>query len=166
MLKTISGIILIMGVIIFMYPMENMIVAMGTSIFINDHNSDGNLIKGFGNVKIENYKEYKELGADAYCDCKAIYFNEEQANKIEMQIGKDEKWTSKPFKDKFFNDYKKFNVNDFGKSYYYLVEFDRNYNIIETNRAVLDNKKMEWYVSAIYDSDNKILYYYNRHYQK
>ena len=37
---------------------------------------------------------------------------------------------------------------------------------IETNREILDNKPIEWYKSAIYDRDNKILLYYYRHYEK
>ena len=47
-----------------------------------------------------------------------------------------------------------------------IKEFDKNYNAIETNREILDNKPIEWYKSAIYDSDNKTLYYYYRHYEK
>lgn len=166
MFKIILGIMLIVFTIIFINPIVNVIIPAGTSIFLNDYNSDSNLIKGFGEVRIESYDRCEKIGTEAYGECYAIYFNEEQANKIKMQINNDEKWTSKPFKDKFIDDYKKFNINNWGESYYYLVEIDKDYNIIETNRNILDNKKIEWYKSAVYDSDNKTLYYYFKHYEK
>ena len=113
------------------------------------------------------YKKYEKIESDdVYVDCYAIYFNEKQSNAIESQINSDENWTKKPFNEKIINKYKKVNVNNFENSYYYLIEFDKNYNAIETNREILDNKPIEWYKSAIYDSDNKTLYYYYRHYEK
>lgn len=45
-------------------------------------------------------------------------------------------------------------------------EIDKDYNIIETNRDILDNKKINWYKTAIYNSNKKILYYYCKHYEK
>ena len=166
MVKNILGIMLIVIAIIFIYPIETVIISIGTSIFINNYNSDSDLIKGFGEVKIESYERYEKIGTEAYGECYAIYFNEEQANRIKMQISNDEKWTSKPFKSKFINDYKKFNINNLGESYYYLGEIDKEYNIMEENRDILDNKKMDWYKSAIYDNDKRILYYYCRHYER
>ena len=165
MIKTIIASLLILNAIIFIYPIESFIIPIGMSIF-SDKSSDGELIKGFGKVKVENYERYEKIGIEAYSKCYAIYFNEEQANIIEKQINSDENWTNKPFNEQIINNYKKLNVKDFEKTYYYLIEFDRDYNTIETNREVLDNKKIEWYKSAIYDSDNKILYYYYRHYEK
>lgn len=165
MIKNILGIMIIVLAIIFIYPIQTVIVPSIVSIFMNN-NSDSNLIRGFGEVRIERYERCEKIGAEAYGECYAIYFNEEQANKIEMQINNDEEWTSKPFKDKFIDDYKKFNINNLEESYYYLVEIDKEYNIIETNRDILDNKKIEWYKTAIYDSNNKILYYYCKHYEK
>ena len=163
--KNILGIMLVILAITFIYPIQAVIVPIGASIF-TDNNSDSDLIKAFGMVKIENYEKYEKIGTEAYGECYAIYFNEEQANRIKLQINNDEKWTDKPFKDKFINDYKKFNISNLGESYYYLVEIDKNYNIIETNRNLLDNKKIEWYRTAIYNSSNKILYYYSKHYEK
>lgn len=165
MLKTIVGIILIISAIIFIYPIENIIMPIGIRLFSNNR-TDGELIKGFGKVKVENYEKYEKIGTDAYSKCYAIYFNEEEANAIEKQINSDENWTRKEFNEKLINNYKKFNVNNFENSYYYLIEFDKNYNTIETNREILDNKPIEWYKSAIYDSNNKTLYYYYRYYEK
>ena len=165
MIKNILVIMLILLAIIFIYPIQTAIVPAVVSIFMNN-NSDSNLIRGFGEVRIESYERCEKIGTEAYGECYAIYFNEEQANKIKMQINNDEKWTSKPFKDKFFDDYKKFNINNEGESYYYLVEIDKDYKIIETNRDILDNKKIEWYKTAIYNNDSKILYYYCKHYEK
>ena len=76
------------------------------------------------------------------------------------------KLCGKPFNEKLINNYKKFNVNNFENSYYYLMEFDKNYNTIETNQEKLDDKPIEWYKSAIYDTDSMTLYYYYKHYQK
>lgn len=165
MIKTILAGLLIIVAIIFIYPIETFIIPIGMSIFSNN-NSDGELIKGFGKVKFEDYERYEKIGTEAYSKCYAIYFNEEQANVIEEQINSDENWTREPFNEKLINNYKKFNVNNFENSYYYLIEFDKDYNTIETNREILDNKPIEWYKSAIYDSNNKILYYYYRHYEK
>lgn len=167
MIRTILEIIFIVSAIVFIYPMKSIIIPIGTSIFANDNGSYNKLTKEFGEVKIESYVEYKELETDdVYGKCYAIYLNEEQANSIEMQINKDESWTSSSFKEGLMNNYKKLNINVLGKSYYYLIEFDKDYNTIETKREVLDNKKIEWYKSAIYDCDNKILYYYCRYYEK
>ena len=165
MIKNILEIMLIVLAIIFIYPIQTVIVPAVVSICMND-NSDSNLIKGFGDVKIESYERCEKIGTEAYGECYAIYFNEEQANKIKVQIDNDEKWINKPFNDRFIGDYKKFNINNWGESYYYLVEIDKDYNIIETNRDILDNKKIEWYKSAIYNNDNRILYYYCKHYEK
>ncbi len=165
MLKTIVGIILIASIIIFIYPIGNIIIPEGIKLFSNN-NTDSELIKGFGKVKIEDYERYEKIGMEAYSKCYAIYFNEKQANVIENQINSDENWTRKPFNEKIINNYKKFNVNKFENSYYYIIEFDKDYNTIETNREILDNKQIEWYKSAIYDGNNKTLYYYYRHYEK
>lgn len=165
-IKAIFVDLLIVVAIMFIYPLESIIMSIGMSIFSNS-SSDKDLIKGFGNVRIENYKKYEKIESDdVYVDCYAIYFNEKQSNAIESQINSDENWTKKPFNEKIINKYKKVNVNNFENSYYYLIEFDKNYNAIETNREILDNKPIEWYKSAIYDSDNKTLYYYYRHYEK
>lgn len=166
MIKTIIASLLILNAIIFIYPIESFIIPIGMSVFSNK-SSDGKLIKGFGKLKIEYYENYEKIESDdVFAECYAIYFNEKQAKIIEEQINSDENWTNKPFNEQIINNYKKLNVKDFEKTYYYLIEFDRDYNTIETNREVLDNKKIEWYKSAIYDSDNKILYYYYRHYEK
>ena len=166
MLKTIVGILLIASTIIFIYPIGNIIIPEGIKLF-SDNSTDGELIKCFGKAKIESYERYEKLDMDdVYCECYSIYFNEKQANAIENQINSDENWTIKPFNEKIFNNYKKLNVNNLDNSYYYLIEFDKNYNTIETNREILDNKPIEWYKSAIYDGNNKTLYYYYRHYEK
>ena len=159
--------LLIIVVIIFLYPIEIFIKPDYIDIFEKDYNSNDKLIKGFGEVKFESYEEYKKIETDdVYAECYAIFFNEEQANIIEKQINCDESWTSKPFNEKIINNYKKLNINDFGQAYYYIIEFDKDYNTIEINQEILDSKKIEWYKSAIYDSDNKTLYYYYRHYEK
>ena len=165
MIKTIVGIIFIVSALIFIYPIENIIMPTGIRLF-SDNRTDGELIKGFGKVKVEDYEKYEKIGTEAYSDCYAIYFNEEQANVIEKQINSDENWTRKAFNEKLINNYKKFNVNNFENSYYYLIEFDKDYNTIETKREILDNKTIEWYKAAIYDTDSKTLYYYYKHYQK
>ena len=92
--------------------------------------------------------------------------NKKKANDIEKQINNDENMTRQPLNEKIINNYKKFNVNNFENLYYYLIEFDKDYNTIETNREILDNKPIEWYKSAIYDTDSKTLYYYYKYYQK
>ena len=167
MIKMITLSLLIIVSIIFIYPIETFIIPAYINIFEKDYSSDDKLIKGFGKVKFESYEEYKKMETDdVYGECYAIYFNEEQANAIEEQINSDENWTIKPFNEKIFNNYKKLNVNNLDNSYYYLIEFDKNYNTIETNREILDNKPIEWYKSAIYDGNNKTLYYYYRHYEK
>ena len=167
MIKTILVSVFIVLAIIFIYPIEMFITTGGLSILIENHNYDGKLIKGFGKAKIESYERYEKIELDdVYADCYVIYFNEEQANAIENQINSDENWTRKAFNEKLINNYKKFNVNNFENSYYYLIEFDKNHNTIETNREILDNKPIEWYKSAIYDGNNKILYYYYRYYEK
>ena len=165
MTKIIFGIILILIAIACIYPIQTFILPIGTSIFMNN-NADSDLTKGFGEVRIEDYIKYEKVGIEAYGECYAVYFNEEQSDKINVQISNDENWTSKPFKDKFINDYKKFNIDNYEKPYYYLVEIDKDYNIIETNRDILENKKISWYRSAIYDSNNKTFYYYCKHYEK
>ncbi len=165
MLKTIVGIILIASTIIFIYPIGNIIIPEGIKLFF-DNSTDGKLIKGFGKAKIESYERYEKIGTEAYSKCYAIYFNKKQANAIENQINSDENWTRQPFNEKIINNYKKFNVNNFENLYYYLIEFDKDYNTIETNREILDNKPIEWYKSAIYDTDSKTLYYYYKYYQK
>ncbi len=161
MIKNILGIILIVFAIISIYTIQNVIVP----ISIND-NSDSELIKSFGDVKIENYEKYEKIGREAYGECYVIYFNEEQANSIIRQINNDKNWTSKILKNKFITDYEKFNIKNLGESYYYIVEMDKDYNIVETNRDILDNKKIEWYKTAIYNNENKVLYYYYKHYEK
>ena len=72
MLKTIVGIILIISAIIFIYPIENMIMPTGIRLFSNNR-TDGELIKGFGKVKVENYEKYEKIGTDAFSKCYAIY---------------------------------------------------------------------------------------------
>lgn len=165
MIKTILASILIMVVIIFICPIGNIIIPEGIELF-SSNNTDGELIKGFGKVKVEDYERYEKIGTEAYSKCYAIYFNEKQANVIENHINSDENWTRKPFNEKIINNYKKLNVNNFENLYYYLIEFDKDYNTIETNREILDNKPIEWYKSAIYDGYKKVLYYYNRCYEK
>ena len=120
-----------------------------------------------GKLNSKTIKKYEKIESDdVYADCYAIYFNEKQANAIESQINSDENWKIKPFNEKIINNYKKINVNNFENFYYYLIEFDKDYNTIETNREIINNKPIEWYKSAIYDGNNKILYYYYRHYEK
>lgn len=168
MVKTVLGAMLIIIAIIFIYPIEALLSIIGLSIFMTDFNLDSNTIS-FRNVKIDNYERIEELGTDVYkSKCKAIYFSEEQAKEIEKQIKIDEQWIDKPFKENILEKYNKFNVNvnNLGKSYYYLIEYDRTGVVIETNRNVLDNKGIQWYDSAIYDSDNKVLYNYYVFYER
>lgn len=166
MIKTIFVSLLIVVAIIFIYPLKSIIIPTGMSIF-SDSSSDKDLIKSFGKANIESYEKYEKIESDdVYADCYAIYFNEKQANAIENQINSDENWKRKPFNEKIINNYKKLNVNNFENLYYYLIEFDKDYNTIETNREILDNKPIEWYKSAIYDGYKKVLYYYNRCYEK
>lgn len=166
MIKTIFVSLLIVVAIIFIYSLKSIIIPTGMSIF-SDSSSDKDLIKSFGKANIESYEKYEKIESDdVYADCYAIYFNEKQANAIENQINSDENWKRKPFNEKIINNYKKLNVNNFENLYYYLIEFDKDYNTIETNREILDNKPIEWYKSAIYDGYKKVLYYYNRCYEK
>ena len=166
MLKTILATILIILAIVFIYPIETIVATIETIILSDVYTSQSDCLISFNKVKVKEYEKCEELGSEPYGICEAIYFNEEQANKIEIQIKNDENWTTKPFKENHIDDYKRFNIIELGKCYYYLIQFDRDGRIIETNREVLDNKGLEWYESAIYDSDNKILYYYYRHYEK
>lgn len=166
MLKTVLVTILIILAIIFIYPIDIIISTIGTGIFMDAYTHKSDCLISFNSVKIEEYEKYEKLGEKVYGSCYAIYFNEEQANNIEMQIKNDENWTTKSFKEKFVEDYKKFNINESGKCYYYLIQLNRDGFIVETNRDVLDNKELEWYESAIYDTDNKILYYYYEHYSR
>ena len=55
MIKNILGIMLIVLAIIFIYPIQTVIVPSIVSIFMNN-NSDSNLIRGFGEVRIESYE--------------------------------------------------------------------------------------------------------------
>ena len=94
MIKAIIASILIIFAIIFTYPMENIILENELSNFTENSSIDKDLIKGFGKVKIENYEKIMDLGQKINeSDYKAIYFNEEQANKIEEQINEDNNWT-------------------------------------------------------------------------
>ena len=107
MIKAIFVDLLIVVAIMFIYPLESIIMPIGMSIFSNS-SSDKDLIKGFGNVRIENYKKYEKIESDdVYVDCYAIYFNEKQSNAIESQINSDENWTREPFNEKIINKYKK-----------------------------------------------------------
>lgn len=164
MMKTVLVTILIILAIICIYPISIIASTIGASIFMDAFTHKSDYIISFNNVKIEECEKYEKLGEKAYGSCYAIYFNEEQANNTEKQIKKDENWATKPFKERFVEDYKKFNINELGKCYYYLIQLNRDGFTIETNREVLDNKELEWYESAIYDTDNKILYYYYEHY--
>ena len=147
--------------------MENIILEIGLSIFTENSSINKDLIKGFGKVKIENYEKMMDLGQRINeSDYKAIYFNEEQANKIEEQINEDKNWTKREFDSDIINKYVNNNVKEFNNCYYYLIEFDRDYHIVETNRDILDKKKVKWYNSAIYDSDNNVLYYFCKYYEK
>ena len=56
-IKAIFVDLLIVVAIMFIYPLESIIMPIGMSIFSNS-SSDKDLIKGFGNVRIENYKKY------------------------------------------------------------------------------------------------------------
>ena len=56
MIKTIFVSLLIVVAIIFMYPLESIIIPIGVDIFSNS-SSDKDLIKDFGKVKLENYKK-------------------------------------------------------------------------------------------------------------
>ena len=81
-IKAIFVDLLIVVAIMFIYPLESIIMPIGMSIFSNS-SSDKDLIKGFGNVRIENYKKYEKIESDdVYVDCYAIYFNEKQSNDI------------------------------------------------------------------------------------
>ena len=61
MIKAIFVDLLIVVAIMFIYPLESIIMPIGMSIFSNS-SSDKDLIKGFGNVRIENYKKYEKIG--------------------------------------------------------------------------------------------------------
>ena len=166
MLKTFLVTLLIIIAIILIYPIDIIVSTIGVSIFVDAATPKSNYLVIFNNVKVEEYERYEKLGEKAYGSCNAIYFNEEQANNIEIQIKNDEIWTTKTFEKRFIEDYEKFNINELGQCYYYLVQLNGDGFTVETNRNVLDNKELEWYESAIYDIDNKILYYYNEHYSR
>ena len=166
MLKTFLITILIIIAIIVIFPLDIIASTIGVVMIIDATTPKSNYIASFNNVKIEEYERYEELGEEGYGSCEAIYFNEEQAKNIEMQIKNDENWTTRPLKEEFIEDYKKFNITELGKCYYYLVQYSRDGYIIETNRDILDNRGLRWYESAVYDSDNKILYSYYEHYSR
>ena len=165
MIKSILGTMLIILAIVFIYPKEIIIASIiGEIIFMGDSDTNNIMI---GDIKIENYDRLEILGEDGYnSECKAYYFDDEQAKKIKTQIENEKNWTEKPFNESIIDVYKKFNVNTLGKSYYFLKEYNREGFVIETNRDVLDNKNIKWFESAIYDSDNKVLYMYYIFYEK
>ena len=167
MVKTFLGTVLIIFAIAFIYPKEIMVESIiGDLIFKGNSETDKNTIK-IGNVEIKSYEKDEILGEDGYnSECKAYYFNDEQAKEIEEQIKNDEIWTDRAFSENILSRYEKFNVNNLGESYYYLEEYDREGFVIETKRSILDNKEIKWYYSAIYDSDNKVIYIYYIFYEK
>lgn len=167
MIKTILGTVLIIFAIVFIYPKEIIVESIiGEMIFMRNSEFDKKIVK-IGDVEIDNYEKEEFFGKDGYdSECKAYYFNNEQAKEIEKQIKNDENWTDRAFSENVFSRYKKFNVNNLGKSYYYLEEYDRERFVIETKRNILDNKEIKWLYSAIYDSDNKVLYIYYIFYEK
>lgn len=168
MAKTILITMLIIIAIIFIYPIEVLLSVIGISIFMTDFNSDRKTIN-FRNVEIDNYERVAVLGTRGNkCKCKAIYFSDEEAKEVEIKIKNDEDWTDKPFKENILNQYERMNVKvkNLGKSYYYLIKYDRTNVVIETNRQVIDNEGAQWYDSAIYDSDNKVLYNYYEFYER
>lgn len=167
MVKTFLGTVLIIFAIVFIYPKEIIVESIiGEMIFMGDPETDKNTIK-IGNVEINSYERKEILGEDGYnSECKAYYFDDEQSIEIEKQIKNDENWTDIAFSENVLNGYERFNISNLGKSYYYLEEYNREGFVIETRRNILDNKEIKWYYSAIYDSDNKVLYTYYIFYEK